>query len=804
MDGLTWYADADGDSFGNATQSLEQCVQPTGFVVDATDCDDTNSGIYPGAVEYCDGTDTDCDGTLDEDDALDVRTWFADADGDSFGDTQTTDIDCNQPSGFVADATDCDDTNAGTYPGAAEYCDGADNDCDGTLDEDDALDVSTWYADSDSDGYGNASAADVDCYQPSGFVSDATDCDDSSGSTFPGADEYCDGTDTDCDGTLDEDDALDVLTWYTDGDGDSFGNAASTDVDCAQPSGFVADATDCDDNASGTWPGADEYCDGIDTDCDGVLDEDEALDVSTWYMDADGDSYGDASASDIDCDQPSGYLADGTDCNDGDADIRPGAPEICENGVIQDCDGNAARARAACLSGGLVFSTATARLIGASAGDYAGASVAIAGDVNGDGFDDLLIGGSTMVTYWLSASAAGAAWIVHGPVSGDIDLGSAQASFVGEASADEAGFSVAAAGDVNGDGFDDVWIGAPFNDHSASNGGAVYLVHGPMTGSLNLSSADARISGVNVHWFVGQSLSPSADVNGDGALDLVVGAPEANSGGSRTGVAWVLLGPITGDTTFSTTTAERFQGEDDYDYAGYAVAADGDLNGDGFDDLAIGAPGHDGTSSYDRNFGALYVVNGPITNGMNLSGADAERYSSYLSNGIGGSVAMAGDVDGDGYDDVLTGTNLTNVYSRGYLVPGPVSGTGYISNVGYAIRGATGDDATHSLSAAGDVDADGFADFVVGEPYADTCANNGGSAHLVFGPITSDVYLANSDPGVHEEFSCEAAGDSLGFSVAGGGDVDGDGYDDVLFGAYKNDAGGADAGAAYLVLGTSY
>ena len=114
----------------------------------------------------------------------------------------------------MADDSDCDDTVSTTYPGADEYCNGVDDDCDGVVDEDSAVDASPWYEDSDSDGYGNAAVVDVECYQPSGFVADDTDCDDTVSTTNPGADEYCDGVDNDCDGDIDEDSAVDATTWY--------------------------------------------------------------------------------------------------------------------------------------------------------------------------------------------------------------------------------------------------------------------------------------------------------------------------------------------------------------------------------------------------------------------------------------------------------------------------------------------------------------------------------------------------------------------------------------------------------------
>ena len=335
----TWYEDADSDTYGNPSSTLARCYQPSGYVSDDTDCDDTSATTYPGATEYCDGIDSDCDGTVDEDDAEDVSTWYTDTDGDGYGYASSTDVACSAPSGYVADDSDCDDTSATTNPGATEYCDGHDDDCDGTVDEDDAADASTWYADADGDSYGDASSIDVACFAPSGDVADDTDCDDTSATTNPGATEYCDGHDDDCDGTVDEDDAADTSTWYADVDEDSYGAASSTDVACSAPSGYVSDDTDCDDTSATTYPGATEYCDGHDDDCDGTVDEDDAGDASTWYADADGDGYGYASSTDVACSAPSDYVADDTDCDDSNSSIHPGATETVGDGVDYDCDG---------------------------------------------------------------------------------------------------------------------------------------------------------------------------------------------------------------------------------------------------------------------------------------------------------------------------------------------------------------------------------------------------------------------------------------------------------------------------------
>ena len=344
IDTASWYADADGDGYGDPGSSVQACDQPSGYLADASDCDDTDAAVNPAASEVCDGIDNDCDGLVDDDDSTvsGTSTWYADFDGDGYGGSRFTRDACTQPTGFVADSTDCDDGDAAINPAASEVCDGVDNDCDGLVDDDDpdASDPATWYADSDGDGYGDAGSSAVACDVPSGFVADASDCDDGDAAVNPGATELCNAVDDDCDGTVDEPDAADASTWYADVDGDGYGDASSVTVACSQPTGFVADATDCDDTDAAINPGASEICNGVDDDCDGLVDayDPDISDATTWYTDSDGDGYGNVFYLVYACSQPSGYVADATDCNDGSAAINPGATEIC-NGVDDDCDG---------------------------------------------------------------------------------------------------------------------------------------------------------------------------------------------------------------------------------------------------------------------------------------------------------------------------------------------------------------------------------------------------------------------------------------------------------------------------------
>ncbi len=169
---------------------------------------------------------------------------------------------------------------------------------------------------------------------------DSTDCDDADPEVFPGAPEYCNGVDDDCNGIID-DNAVDAGTWYQDADGDGFGTPVSSVRACSQPSGYVADNSDCSDDSAEVWPGAPEYCDTLDNDCDGTADEAGAEDEVTWYPDADLDGYGEYAGVTVEaCDQPSGYANNNLDCDDYHNTIHPGAPEDCSNGIDDDCDGD--------------------------------------------------------------------------------------------------------------------------------------------------------------------------------------------------------------------------------------------------------------------------------------------------------------------------------------------------------------------------------------------------------------------------------------------------------------------------------
>ena len=333
--GILFFGDVDGDGFGEESNPILSCEIRSGIATVFGDCDDSNSTVYPDAIEICDAIDNDCDEEIDEDA---TSTFYSDIDNDGYGDPQTATELCTLTEGFVGNNLDCNDFDTNISPLVSESCDGIDNNCDGNIDEG-VLDV--FFADTDADSYGDASNSIESCTAPNGYVSNDLDCSDSNPFAWTTlAIETCDGVDNDCDGEVDEDDSQNAILWYEDRDGDNFGDPDSTVWSCAAPDDFVTNSDDCNDDDITISPIGIEFCDDVDNDCDGIVDND-AADALEWYQDGDEDGFGEGSTENapvlMACDAPSGFVENDFDCNDNNDTINPDIDETCD-GLDNNCD----------------------------------------------------------------------------------------------------------------------------------------------------------------------------------------------------------------------------------------------------------------------------------------------------------------------------------------------------------------------------------------------------------------------------------------------------------------------------------
>jgi peptidoglycan hydrolase CwlO-like protein len=449
---------------------------------------------------------------------------------------------------------------------------------------------------------------------------------------------------------------------------------------------------------------------------------------------------------------------------------------------------------------------------GEDANDYSGYSVSGAGDVNGDGYDDILIGAYADED---GGAAAGQTYLILGQQSGwsmDMDLSNADASFWGEDANDYSGYSVSAAGDINGDGYDDFLIGAYGDDDGGDYAGQTYLILGKSSGwsmDTDLSSADASFWGEDDNDYSGVCVSAAGDVNGDGYDDILIGAYEDEDGGASAGQTYLIFGKTSGwsmDTDLSNADAS-FWGEDIGDNSGHSVAGAGDVNGDGYDDILIGAYNdEDGGAGAGQTYLVLGKASGWSMD-TDLSNADASFWGEDASDYSGYSVSGAGDVNGDGYDDILIGAyeDEDAGFSAGqtYLILGKASGWRMDTDLSSADASFWGEDgfdnSGYSVAGAGDVNGDGYDDMLIGAYGDEDGGGAAGQTYLILGKPSGwsmDTDLSGSGA----SFWGEDAGDKSAYSVAGAGDVNGDGFDDILIGAYTDEDGGVNAGQTYMIF----
>ncbi len=262
VDARSLYEDLDGDGYGSL-ELVEQCAGAVGTAPVGGDCDDGDPDVHPAAEEQCDGVDQDCDGAID-DHPVDGQVFWVDGDGDGYGEAVGT-WACEPPAGESAHPGDCDDGDPVVHPDGTELCNGADDDCDGLIDNA-AVDAFEAWPDVDGDGYGAEGEPSVTCDPAPGAASEGGDCDDLDPGVNPGAKESCAPGDQDCDGFVDEA-PVDGTRYYPDQDGDGFGDEDGGVVACVAPAGWVDRGADCDDADPDAFPGAPGWsltCDRLD------------------------------------------------------------------------------------------------------------------------------------------------------------------------------------------------------------------------------------------------------------------------------------------------------------------------------------------------------------------------------------------------------------------------------------------------------------------------------------------------------------------------------------------------------------
>jgi hypothetical protein len=435
---------------------------------------------------------------------------------------------------------------------------------------------------------------------------------------------------------------------------------------------------------------------------------------------------------------------------------------------------------------------------------HLGYAVSIAGDVNGDGYADVIIGAPDHdVVYTSTETDAGQVHVFYGSPAG-LAVGHPSWLATGDQENGHFGQSVSTAGDVNHDGYADIIIGVPDHDGLYPDGGAAFVYYGGPDG-LAIGPPNWMAIGDQLGAHLGTAVSTAGDVDSDGYADVAIGAPEYDLTGTailtNTGQAYVYYGSSTGLVT-STTVITRVwtAGGDQADaHFGLVVSTAGDVNGDGYSDLLVGAPGYDvvGTVTITAA-GQAYVFYGGL-DGLTPGPANWVATGSQENARFGAAVSVAGDVNSDGYADIVVGapgyTGIQSGEGAAFVYRGGPAGLPAAPN--WSAHPTSQEDARFgvAVSPAGDVNGDGHSDLAIGAAGYDNGQEDEGAAFVYYGSTTGLATIPVWDTVGAQE------GALVGWSVSSAGDVNGDGYGDVIVGAPRYDHGQAGEGMAFLYPG---
>ena len=572
-------------------------------------------------------------------------------------------------------------------------------------------------------------------------------------------------------------------TWYQDQDNDGYGCSYAVIVSCEDPSSsiaYVPRSGDCDDDNANTFPGAVEQCDGEDNDCDDEIDED--TEQGTWYADADGDGYGDEDSPVVACQIPEGYVSETGDCDDHDASVHPGAEEICGDLQDNDCDGGATACE---IHGILSVNDADYTIVGYQEDQSFGKHVDMA-DLDDDGVLDFLFGTPSGTTPESSVH------LFMGPVTESESAASADYVLSPPPGWEEAqyGALVAGWGQEHG-GTGDFIVGCPSSSVTYASEGSLFYYEGPLQADIDGSDYAALVVGESENQLVGW-FADLNDIDQDGHADLVVGSPFTSAAYENTGSVHFYLGPLD-DTLLLSEADGIIEGETENAAVGLTVAIVGDVNGDGMPDTMAGGLGEN----------VAYLSMGALEGTVSASQADHIFTIENSDAMVLVLVSGAGDTDHDGYADYMISTLFWDDFLHPmsgsvHLFLGPPSGDPSMADANFTIEDEEAFTVLGiSTSTAGDVNADGFDDFLVGAPYAHEAMGTAGAAFLFYGPQTGTGLVTDADA----TWYGDVGGDMTGIALAGAGDSDQDGFADFIIGASSVDSPYTSAGAAYIILG---